>query len=110
MILSKSAVRDSKKLLFIKKQEGSGLLSSLKSTLSKVKAFLTFCYRYKKNKIVNKFLLAGDKFMPEMHLGQPVFIFSACGYFTENKNRIKKFKETRDSTFIYQNILFFCTL
>ena len=32
----------------------------------------------KMNEIVNKFLLAGDKFMPEMHLKQPRFIYSAC--------------------------------
>ena len=37
------------------------------------------------NKIVNRFLLAGDEFMPEMHLRQPGFTFSACGTFTENK-------------------------
>ena len=37
------------------------------------------------NKIVNRFLLAGDEFMPEMHLRQPRFTFSACGTFTENK-------------------------
>ena len=37
------------------------------------------------NKIVNKFLLAGDKFMPEMHLKQPGFTYSACGPFTKNK-------------------------
>ena len=42
------------------------------------------------NKIVNKFLLAGDKFMPEMHLKQPEFAYSACGTFTKNKERIKK--------------------
>ena len=41
--------------------------------------------RYKMNEIVNKFLLAADKFMPEMHLRQPGFIYSACGPFTENK-------------------------
>ena len=40
------------------------------------------------NKIVNKFLLAGDKFMPEMHLRQPGFTCSACGPFTKNKERI----------------------
>ena len=34
------------------------------------------------NRIVNKFLLAGDKFKPEMHLKQPGFINSACGPFT----------------------------
>ena len=39
---------------------------------------------------VNKFLLAGDAFMPEMHLKQPGFTYSACGTFTKNKERIKK--------------------
>ena len=37
------------------------------------------------NEIVNTFLLAGDKFMPEMHLRQPQFVYSACGPFTKNK-------------------------
>ena len=37
------------------------------------------------NEIINKFLLTGDKFMPEMHLMQPVFTNSACGPFTKNK-------------------------
>ena len=37
------------------------------------------------NEIVNKFLLVGDKFMPEMHLRQPGFTYSACGPFTKNK-------------------------
>ena len=37
------------------------------------------------NKIVNKFLLAGDKFMPEIHLKQPRFTYSACGPFTKNE-------------------------
>ena len=44
------------------------------------------------NKIVNKFLLAGDKFMLEMHLRQPQFVYSACGPFTKNKERIQKLK------------------
>ena len=34
---------------------------------------------------VNKFLLAGDKFAPEMHLNQPGFTYSACRSFTKNK-------------------------
>ena len=55
------------------------------------------------NEIVNKFLLAGDKFMPEMHLKQPGFTYSACGPFTKNKKRIQKFKETRDTSYIYKN-------
>ena len=57
------------------------------------------------NAIVNKLLLAGDKFMPEMNLKQPRFTYSACGTFTKNKERIKKIKETGDSRCIYQNKL-----
>ena len=51
------------------------------------------------NEIVNKFLLADDKFMPKMHLKQPRFTYSACGPFTKNKERIKKFKETGDTSY-----------
>ena len=57
------------------------------------------------NEIVNKFLLKGDKFMSEMHLKQPRFTYSACGPFTENKDRIQKFKKTRDTDYIYKNEL-----
>ena len=57
------------------------------------------------NEIVNKFLLAGDKFMPEMHLRQHGFTYSACGAFNKNKERIKKFKETGDTSYIYKNEL-----
>ena len=57
------------------------------------------------NEIVNKFLLAGDKFMLEMHLRQPGNVYSACGPFTKNKERIKKFKEIGHSRYIYQNEL-----
>ena len=57
------------------------------------------------NEIVNKFLLAGDKFMPEMHLKQPGFTYSACGPFTKNKERIQKFEETGDTSHIYKNEL-----
>ena len=46
------------------------------------------------NEIVNKFLLAGDKFMPKIHLRQPGFTYSACGPFTKNIERIQKLKET----------------
>ena len=42
------------------------------------------------NKTGNKILLAGDTFMPEMHLKQPGFTYSACGPFTKNKERIQK--------------------
>ena len=55
------------------------------------------------NEIINKFLLAGDKCMPEMHLKQPAFTYSACGPFTKNKERIQKLKETRDTSYIYKN-------
>ena len=57
------------------------------------------------NEIVNKFLLTGDRFMPEMHLRQPGFTYSACGPFTKNKERIQKFKETGDTSCIYKNEL-----
>ena len=57
------------------------------------------------NEIVNKFLLAGDKFMPEMHLKQPRFTYSTCGPFTKNKERIQKFKETEDTGYIYKTEL-----
>ena len=46
------------------------------------------------NEIVNKLLLADDKFMPKMHLKEPGFTYSACVPFTKNKERIRKFKET----------------
>ena len=57
------------------------------------------------NDIINKFLLAGDKFMPEMHLRQPGFTYNACGPFTKNKERTQKFKQTEDSRYIYRNKL-----
>ena len=57
------------------------------------------------NKVINKFLLAGDKFMPEIHLRQPEFTYIACGLFTKNKERIKKFMQTSNTDFIYKNEL-----
>ena len=57
------------------------------------------------NSIINKFLLAADKFMPEMHLRQPQFTYRACGPFTKHKQRIQKFKETGDTNYIYKNQL-----
>ena len=59
--------------------------------------------------IVNMVLLAGDKFMLEMHLkqptalGKPGFTYSACGPFTKNKKRIDKFKETGDTNYVYKH-------
>ena len=46
---------------------------------------------YKISEIYNKFLLAGNEFMPEMHLKQHRFTYNACGPFTKNKERIQKF-------------------
>ena len=65
---------------------------------------------YKMNDLINKFLLAGDKFMPEMHLRQPRFTYSACGPFTKHKQRIcenyyEKFMKTGDANYIYKNEL-----
>ena len=62
---------------------------------------------HKMNEIVNKFLLAGDKFMPEMHLNQPGFTHSACGTFTENKEKIEKLKKKQEilTTFIKMNLI-----
>ena len=57
------------------------------------------------NDIINKFVLAGDKFIPKMHLRQPGFTYSACRPFTKNKERMEKFKETGDSRYIYKNEL-----
>ena len=57
------------------------------------------------NEIINKFLLEGDKFMPEMYLKQPRFTYSACGPFTKNKERIEKFMQTGNTDFIYKNEL-----
>ena len=57
------------------------------------------------NEKVNKFLSDVNKFMPEMHLKEPRFTYSACGPFTKNKERIQKFKETGVTTYIYKNEL-----
>ena len=57
------------------------------------------------NKIINKFLLTGDKFMPDMHLRQPQFTYTAYGPFTKHKERIKKFNQTGDTRDIYRNDL-----
>ena len=54
------------------------------------------------NKIINEFLLPGDKFMPELHLRQPGFTYRSCGLFTKSEERIKRFKEIGDSRYIYQ--------
>ena len=57
------------------------------------------------NEIVNKFLLAGDKFMSELHLKQPGFTYIACSPFTKNNERIEIFMKTGNTDFIYKNEL-----
>ena len=68
----------------------------------------TYCLKCKKNtknKTVNKFLLAGDKLMSEMHLRQLGFTYSACGPFTKNKQNTQKFMRTGDTIYICKNEL-----
>ena len=57
------------------------------------------------NEIVNKFLLIGDKFMPEVHLRQPGSTYSACGPFTRNKERTEKIMQTGNTDFTFRNEL-----
>ena len=66
------------------------------------------------NEIKNKFLLAGDKFMPEIHVKQPGFTYSACGPSTKNKQR-KNSKIYANrlclyyTSYIYRNVCLFST-
>ena len=57
------------------------------------------------NKIVNKFLLAGDKFMPELHWKHLGFIYSTRGPYIKHRKRIQKFKETDYLNYIFKNKL-----
>ena len=57
------------------------------------------------NEIVNKFLLAGAKYMPEIHLKQPEFTCSACGPFTNTKNELKNSKKQDIQTIFTKMIL-----
>ena len=57
------------------------------------------------NKITNKFLLTGDRFMSELNLRQPWFAYSTCGLFTKHCEKIKKFRETGNLKHIYTNEL-----
>ena len=58
------------------------------------------------NQTVNKFLLAGDKFMPEMHLKQLGFTYSACGPFTKKKKEFKNLKKQGiQAVFINMNLI-----
>ena len=57
------------------------------------------------NNLIDKFLLAGDTFMPEIDLRQPQFTYSACVPFTRHEERIQKFKETGDTNYVFKNEL-----
>ena len=57
------------------------------------------------NETVNKFFLEREKFIPEIHLKQPGFTYSACGLFTKNKERIQKNFQTGNTGYIYKNNL-----
>ena len=57
------------------------------------------------NKMINKFLLTGNKFMPELYLKQPVFSYSVCEPFTKHRERIQKFRETGNLKYLYRNAL-----
>ena len=54
------------------------------------------------NKSINIFLLAGHKLVPEMHIKQPRFTYSACGPFSKNNEKIKKFIATGNTSYIYK--------
>ena len=85
-----------------KNNKTKGLLSNLgiKTPLSKI-ALLNIL-SVKMTEIVNKILLVGDKFMPEMHLKEPGFTDSGCSSFEKNKERIEKFMQTGNTHFIHK--------
>ena len=94
------------KVRFNKKNEAEVSLSNLglKSPLQKIPLLcdILFCGN-KMNEKVNKFLLAVDKFMPDMHSRGPEFTYSAYGPSTKDKEKTNKFKETGYSRYIYKN-------
>ena len=61
--------------------------------------------KLKINVIISRFLLAGDTFILDMHLGQPGLTYSACRLFTKKKERMQKYKDTGGSRYIYQSKL-----
>ena len=96
-----------KKSRFVREQEAKALLSNLgiKRPLSKIPLLNVLLLSVKMNEIVNKLLLVGDNFMPEIHLKQPGFTYKACGPFTKNKERIEKFMQSRNTNFSYKTEL-----
>ena len=57
------------------------------------------------NKVINKVLLTGDKFIPELHLKQPSFTYSVCGLFSKPRERMQKFRETGNLKHLHRNEL-----
>ena len=57
------------------------------------------------NKIINRFLLTGEKFMPEFHLRQPGFTYSSCGSFNKDYESIQNFRKTGNLKYLYKNEL-----
>ena len=100
-----------KKIRFAKEQEAKELLSNLviKTPLSKILFLNGFFFFFsdciKMNEIVKKCLLAGDKFMQEMHLKQPGFTYSGWCPLTKKKNGIETFMQKGNKDFIYKNHL-----
>ena len=99
-LISKGIVKKLLKTTRSKKKRHNEIVMLAKSKLDSIESKISEALI---NKIVNKILLAGDKFIPQMHLKQPGFTYSTCGPFTKNKERIQKFKETEDSRYVYKN-------
>ena len=78
ILLSKCSICGKKKSMFIKNK-------GLHQTFALIK--------FKMNEIINKFLLTGENFIPELHLEPPGFTYSACESFTKRRERIRKFRE-----------------
>ena len=57
------------------------------------------------SKIINQFLLTGDKFMLELHLKQLRFTYSTCGLFIKHSEKIQKVRETGNLKYLYRNEL-----
>ena len=87
MLLSTCSVCCKKKSTFIKSRELQNFAS------------------FKMNKIINKFILTGDKSMPELPLKQPGFTYSAGGPFTKHLEKIQKFREAAHLKQVYKNEL-----
>ena len=108
VIISRCSICNNKKSIFI--SQGSGLFDSLglNTPQNRMKTLCRMLLDKKvinMNNVINKFLLAGDTSMPEMHLRQSQFVYSAYETFTRHKERIKKFKQTGDTRYIYRNEL-----